>query len=225
MPNAQCPTPKPCRDSSLQALSEYQRPARERQLTTHNSQLTTDMNQTNTTDLTQDLQALEAHLERVIQSPAFTHLMGSGFCNPDFTLPDALMAVQQALSSYNEMMSVIEQYAPEYKQDFRPHVAPNNTYSTERKINFLHIKHDPALETALRMEYIACTQRLGNDVFVHFAAGNNPLHLCGQAAEIFWHFVKVNSVTVFSPPPSTAAPEVKSAETQCPQGNSASASE
>ncbi|MBH8561657.1 hypothetical protein I8748_05595 [Nostoc sp. CENA67] len=70
------------------------------------------MNQTTTTiDLAKELQALEAHLERVIQSPEFTNLMKSGFCNPDFTLPDALMAVQQTAESYNEMMSIIEQYS------------------------------------------------------------------------------------------------------------------
>ena len=41
------------------------------------------MNQTNSVDLAKELQALEAHLERVIQSPEFVGLRKSNFYNPD----------------------------------------------------------------------------------------------------------------------------------------------
>jgi hypothetical protein len=69
------------------------------------------MNQTNITDLTQDLQALEVHLKRVLELPAYHNLVESGFYSPDFTLVDALTAVQQAKENYDEMMSIVELYS------------------------------------------------------------------------------------------------------------------
>ena len=51
-------------------------------------------------------------------------------------------------------------------------------------------------ETAIRMEYIAYAQRDKDEVYICFTGRNNPLRLRGQVAETFWHFIKVNSVTV-----------------------------
>jgi hypothetical protein len=48
------------------------------------------------TNLAQDLQALEAHLQQVIQSPGYRDLVASGCYQPDFTLIDALHAVREA---------------------------------------------------------------------------------------------------------------------------------
>lgn len=46
-------------------------------------------------DITKDLQILESTLQRVLQSPVYAHIVKSGVYDPDFSLLDALHAVQQ----------------------------------------------------------------------------------------------------------------------------------
>lgn len=47
-------------------------------------------------DLAKDLQALEVHLQHILQSPEYAKLINSGYYYPDVTLVDALHAAQEA---------------------------------------------------------------------------------------------------------------------------------
>ncbi|MFN6572342.1 hypothetical protein [Dendronalium sp. ChiSLP03b] len=56
-------------------------------------------------DIGQNLHSMSIHLEILIESPEYQNLTKSDFYHPDFTLVNALQALQQALEAYDKMMA------------------------------------------------------------------------------------------------------------------------
>ncbi|WP_041233078.1 hypothetical protein [Cylindrospermum stagnale] len=64
----------------------------------------------NTADFTASLQSMETELQRLIQCQDYADIIASKLYIPEFSLMDALHAVQEAIREYEAIKTILSQY-------------------------------------------------------------------------------------------------------------------
>lgn len=158
---------------------------------------------------TNELQALKTQLEILINCNYYLQLTSTGFYVVDFSLVDALDALNQTLD-VNEWVRNCLTSHPE--NDIKSAIAKTlenvNTCTTYKPMSkFAHFK-TTELELIIDLDGISYVSQTSDITWVHFRGDQNSLCLKGETAQAVWEYVKEHSLSIHE----TAA-ENKNAET------------